>query len=1048
MTNWSPTARASISRWLPGNDTRLRDDRRRLDLSHNKQRTGCSTMSHPPSQGLAPFAARVGAPTASAANTPIRLDGEAAAWFVEQGALDVFYYEQEGGDIAAAAKHLLRAEEGRLVFGTPRLDGPVMLVAKGLADTRLLRIEAARLHELANGAGAAESGISTGGTVRGELSELARQADQWITDFADAVTADFEYRPPSTALIDAQDAVTVTLDSVISARRPDVMWACSPTAETGFDLAYLGTETLPVDDEHRLRAMALTADSWATVIAGAHSERFTSSAPEDVIRLHITTSVHLADEGRLLGALDDFARLAMRAEVLNRRLRLADEVNAQTARAAHRRMARERARTMLDSVSAPRQRSAVTPTPGSDLMAALERIGRHSGIEFTEPRRPATAPPLTLEEVVEASGLRARRVRLAPEDRWWSSDSGALLGYRQDTGESVALLPGLRGYRAIGADGRARRVSADSAGQWSNTAWALYPKLRDDRPIAVRDLLRVARRGAGVDLTRFVVAGLLTALLAQAPAIALASLTDWALPFARADAVAAILLTLGVLGVAGTVLAVFGGAMTMRVEARVGARLSAAAWDRLLALPLPFFRDTIAGELAVRMATFQHLRDLVSGAVASVVASTVFLLPTLGVLYLYDTVLATTAVAMTALALAVTVGLGLAQIPHQRRWHAEVRTLSGRLFQFIGGIAKIRACGAESAVFASWAEAYRNKQLAEVRGSRINEHLAAFGAAFPFGFAALLCAVAISRGDGISAGDFVVVLTASFTLYAAVAGLGRAIDSLAEAFTSYEQIAPVLAAVPERGDATLIPVRIEGDVVVDQVSFRYAPDAPLVLDKVTVSARRGEFVAIVGASGSGKSTLVRLLLGLEMPELGAVYFDDRDLRHLDVGSVRRQIGVVPQECALQPGSLAENIIGMAEDLTLDDAWTAARLAALDTDIAEMPMQMMTQVGDRASIFSGGQVQRIRIAAALVRNPRILIFDEATSWLDAPSQAKVMGGIERLDITRIVIAHRLSTIRQAGRIYVLDSGQVAQVGGFDELLAASGPFRELVQRQLL
>ena len=1015
-------------------------------------------MTPSPSPGLAAFAARVGTPAASAANAPIRLDGEAAAWFVQQGALDVFCYEQENGQVAAAAKHLLRAEEGRLVFGTPLLDGPIILVAKGLPDTRLLRIDAAHLSDLALGTAAADSEPGSGGAPRGELSELVRQADQWITDFADAVTADFEYRPTSTLLINSDDAatapggadeaVTVTADSVVSARRPDVMWVCSPAAEAGFALAYLGTETLLSDDEKRLRPMPLTADSWATVIAGAHSERFEGAAPQDGIGLHITTSAQLASDGRLLGAMGDFARLVMRAELLNRRLRLADEINAQTARSAHSRMARKRARSMLDSVSAPQRRHAEAPVRGSALMAALERIGRHSSIEFTEPRRPAEAPPLTLEEVVGASGLRARRVRLRAEDRWWSSDSGALLGYRGDSGEPVALLPGMRGYRAMGADGRAERVSAGSARDWSDTAWAFYPKLRDDRPIKVRDLLRMARRGAGGDLSRFAVAGLLTALLAQAPAIALASLTDWALPFARADAVTAILVTLGVLGIAGMVLAVFGGAMFTRVEARVGARLSAAAWDRLLALPLPFFRDAVAGELAVRMATFQHLRDLISGTVASVVASAVFLLPTLGVLFLYDAVLAATAVAMTALALAVTVGLGLAQIPHQRRWHASVRTLSGRLFQFIGGISKIRACGAESAVFASWAESYRNKQLAEIRGSRFNEHLAAFGAAFPFGFAAVLCAVSIGRGDSITAGDFVVVLTASFTLYAAVAGLGRMVDALAEAFTSYEQIAPVLAAVPERGEAALTPVDLEGEVVVDQVSFRYGADAPLVLDKVTISARRCEFVAIVGASGSGKSTLVRLMLGLDVPERGAVYFDDRDLRHLDAGSVRRQIGVVPQECGLQPGSLAENIIGMADDLTLDDAWSAARLAAVDADIAEMPMQMMTQVGDRASIFSGGQIQRIRIAAALVRKPRIVIFDEATSWLDAPSQAEVMGGIERLDITRIVIAHRLSTIRRAGRIYVLDAGRVAQVGGFDELLEAPGPFRELVQRQLL
>lgn len=1034
-------------------------------------------MSSPPAQRLAAFASRFGTPATSAANAPIRLDGQAAAWYVEQGGLDVFCVEREGGAVLAAAKHLLRACDGRLVFGTPQLGGSLTLVAKGLADTRLLRLDAAHLSEWASGSDSAASVQGAEGAQGAELDDLARQADQWIADLAHAVSVDIEYRPLAATLIDVADApagtgsaefaghlpgaavgdwvvhgevpsgrgVLVAPDSVVSARRPDVVWASIP-APGG--LAYLGTETLPPPNDGRVSAVPLTADSWATVTVSSQPGRPERRVPPAGIRLEVRTSAQFARAGRLLDALGDFARVSMRAEALNRRLRLADEVNAQTARAAYRRRAREQARSALESVSASRVKSAEVPARGSPLLAALERIGRHSGIQFNQPRRPATAPPLTLEEMVDASGLRARRVRLKPEDRWWNSESGALLGHRSDSGEPVALLPGMRGYRSVGADGRAQRVTAASAGEWSQTAWLIYPKLRDDRPVGVRDLLRLVRRGTGADLARFAVAGLVAALLAQAPAIALASLTDWALPFARADALVAILVALAVLGVAAAVLAAVGGGMLMRVEARAGARLSAAAWDRLLALPLPFFRDAVAGELAVRMATFQRLRDLVSGAVASVVASAVFLLPTLGVLYFYDAVLATVAVVMTAVTFSVTVGLGLAQIPHSRRWHSAVRTLSGRLFQYIGGIAKIRACGAEAAVFASWAESYRHQQLAAVRGSRIDEHLASFGAAFPFGFAAVLCAAAIARGDGVSAGDFVVVLSASFALYAAVADLGRAIDTLAEAFTSYEQIAPVLAAVPERGDATLTPARLDGEVVVDQVSFRYAPDSPLVLDEVTISARRGEFVAIVGASGSGKSTVVRLMLGLEVPERGAVYFDDRDLRHLDSTSIRRQIGVVPQDSALAPGSLAENIIGMADDLTLDDAWAAARLASVDADIADMPMQMMTHVGDRASIFSGGQVQRIRIAAALVRSPRVVILDEATSWLDAPSQAAVMDSIERLDATRIVIAHRLSTIRRASRIYVLDEGRVAQVGGFDELMGASGPFRQLVQRQML
>ncbi len=966
---------------------------------------------------------------AAAANAPVRLDGAHHVWFVEQGALDVFCSERSDGRVVAAAKHLLRAEAGRLVFGMPELDGPFAVLAKGVVGTRLRRLDTATVRAQA---------IDGHGVL---FTEIARQADLWVGDLAHAVTADIESRPRATRLIEAGSAEEISADCVLSVRPAEVVWVSPEQENTAFPASYLGTETLSRSADEGPIWFPLTAQSWVTLSAadsGAH--------PDAAVLIRTGTAEQLARSGELLGALGDFARLALDAEALNRRLRIVDEVNARSARSAQSRTVRERARAALDSLGGT---ARPAPTPhDSALMAVLSLIGGHSGIEFSEPRRPATAPPPTLEEIVVASGLRARRVRLAPEDRWWRSDSGAMLGYTQQGSEPVALLPGLTGYRAVRADGSATRVSAASAGEFMPSAWIVYPKFDDSEPVRLRDLVRLTRHGVGTDLIRIAAAGLVAALLTQAPAIALGMLTDWALPFARTEALVGILAALAVFTVGAAVLSVFGGVTLMRLEARIGARLSAAAWDRLLALPLPFFRDAVAGELAVRMATFQRLRDLFSGVVASVLSSVVFLLPTLGLLYFYDSFLASIAVAMTAVSLVVIAGLGLAQMPHQRRWHEAVRVLSGRLFQFIGGVAKIRSCGAEAATFASWAGAYRDKQLAEIRSSRIDEHSVAFGTAFPFAFAAVLCAAALVRGDAVAAGDFVVALAASLTLYVAVADLGRAMEALAEAFTSYEQIRPVLASMPERDASTLAPVRLDGEVVVDRVSFRFDADSPLVLDEVCVEARPGEFIALVGGSGAGKSTLVRLMLGLETPERGAVYFDGRDLSNLDRRSVRRQIGVVPQDSSLQPGSLAENIIGMSEDLKLEDAWQAARLAAVDADIADMPMQMMTMVGDRSSIFSGGQIQRIRIAAALVRDPRIVILDEATSWLDARSQAEVMSSIEALGATRIVVAHRLSTIRRADRIYVLDAGQLVQSGGFDELLDETGPFRELVQRQLL
>ncbi|MCY4194144.1 MAG: ATP-binding cassette domain-containing protein, partial [bacterium] len=860
---------------------------------------------------LARFAADHGEPVRAAANTPMLLRDAASVWFVAQGALDVFCSEHNEGpagktQVAAAAKHLLRAGEGRLVFGLPDLDGPLTVVAKGLADTRLFRLDASALDT-------AEGRDPAGNTDL--KAEAARQAAAWVSDIARAVAADIELHPRISVLMtsDATDtapeshdtgaqvrALTVPEDSVLGARQSELVWLSAAAGESAAALRYFGTESLPHLAADAPRWVPLTSHSWVTVAKPSRSGEHPSPPPqtdstspgaEDSSGLRILAASQIG-HGELLGALADFHRLAFGAEALNRRLLLADEVNAQTALSTHRRLARERAQTLLGSLGGPDENAAAH---GSALLAALERIGRHSGIEFREPRLAVTAPPATLEQVIEASGLRARQVSLTPEDRWWHTDSGTMLAYRRDGEEPVALLPSLRGYRAVGADGGTERVTASSAAAYSDRAWTIYPKLADDRRATARDLLRLSRHGTVADLTRFAAAGLVAALFTQAPAIALGMLADWALPFARGGALAQILVALAVVTVAATALTVFGGMMLLRLEARVGARLSAAAWDRLLALPLPFFRDIIAGELAVRMGTFQRLRDLVSGVVANVLASMIFLLPTLGVLFFYDPVLAAVAVLMSAVALAVIVGFGLAQIPHQRFWHTAVRTLSGRLLQFIGGITRIRASGAETAAFASWAGAYRDKQVAEIRSSRIDEHLAAFGAAYPFAFAAVLCAAAISRGDAVAVSDFAVALTASLVLYAFVADLGRATDALAEAFTAYEQITPVLEAVPERDAAvSAAPTVLEGELSAEQVSFRYHPDGSPVLEEVTFAAHAGEFIAIVGGSGAGKSTLVRLLLGLETPQRGAVFFDGRDLRTLDRRSVRRQIGVVPQ----------------------------------------------------------------------------------------------------------------------------------------------------------
>jgi len=966
-----------------------------------------------PPDPLAELASSLGEPFDGAANRPVRLDDPDVVWFVERGAIDVFVAENRIGEAASSHKHLLRAAEGRLVFGVDGTAGniPLDLIAKGLPGSRLRRV---RLESLTrNGAG----------------DMLADQIDAWLTEVSAAVVRDIEPHPRPDLLLAAGEELNVESECVVSTRG-GVVWAAGDGA------AFLGTEE---PAENGLRMIPLTRESWLTLPQPA--------------RVTGASSRSLGEKGQLLAALGEFHDLALRAEQLNRRLLLADELNRQTSSAAWRRQDEEGSRRRLFDVLGAGGTAAAGS--GSALAAALERIGRYEGIAFRAPRssHAAGGREPSLQDILAASGVRGRRVKLSPEERWWRGDSGAMLGFRRVDGRPVALLPSFAGrYRVVDTvSGRSERVGPERARALGPDAWFFYRPLPGDRPAANGDLLRLAGKNMAGDFARFAAAGLLAGVLALAPALMVGVLADRVLPAAAGDTL--IQLTIGLIGVAvlGASLQMLQGTSLMRLEGRAAARIGAAIWDRLLGLRLEFFRMSTAGELMIRLMAFQTLRDEISGVVANALLSVIFLMPTFILIFLYDAALGWLSLGIGFFSLALTLVLGLLQIAPQRRRYVAARRFAGQLVQFIAAIGKLRLTGAEGTAFAACARRYRTQKQAELHIGRLSAHLVAFSTAMPALAGAALFGLVFLQTPGETAiGDFLAVYAASMIFYMSIVRLGQSFEAIAATVPGLEQARPILAATPEPLPGEEVSQDLYGEVRFDHVSFRYFENGALILDDVSIHARAGEFVAIVGRSGAGKSTLVRLALGLEEPSAGGVYYDGRDLVHLNRRMVRRQIGVVVQDGVLRPGTVLDNITAdtAGHDLSVDDAWRAAHLAAVDGDIAAMPMGMLTFVGDNSRMFfSGGQDQRIRIAAALARNPRIVFLDEATSWLDGPTQAEVMSGIERITATRIVIAHRLSTIRKADRIYVLDAGRVVQQGGFDELYEAEGAFRDLMRRQV-
>ncbi len=281
--------------------------------------------------------------------------------------------------------------------------------------------------------------------------------------------------------------------------------------------------------------------------------------------------------------------------------------------------------------------------------------------------------------------------------------------------------------------------------------------------------------------------------------------------------------------------------------------------------------------------------------------------------------------------------------------------------------------------------------------------------------------------------------------FSALAGIAISVASIRPVL---EMAEPILKAEPEVAVQKQPVDRVSGRIEMSHVTFRYDENTPYVLSDLSLTIKAGEYVAIVGRTGCGKSTLVRLLLGFEKPEKGAVLYDQRDLNSIDPRSLRKHIGVVIQNGQLFQGDIFSNITISAPQLTLKEAWDAAETAGIAQDIREMPMGMQTMISEGQGGISGGQKQRLMIARAIAPKPNILIFDEATSALDNRTQKQVSDALDRMGCTRVIIAHRLSTIRNCDRILVMDKGAIIEEGTYEALIEKNGYFAELVARQRL
>ena len=474
------------------------------------------------------------------------------------------------------------------------------------------------------------------------------------------------------------------------------------------------------------------------------------------------------------------------------------------------------------------------------------------------------------------------------------------------------------------------------------------------------------------------------------------------------------------------------------------AYIQSAIYSRLMSVSPGFFKKIKSGELVRMVMEFSDITRFVSarsiGSVICMLLSPLYLIQ----INRYEPEATLWVITVSLIITGLSVIEGVFSMKLAKRRTEAVADMSGFCYEIFSAMDQIKLCGAESRIMKRWSEKYLNLSKCEDVPFFIR-HMPAIRKTV-----SVIAAVGIFIiGAGLESFLYIPLYAAYGAFIGAIVGASDGVKSILSFASSYSLIKPLLLAECEEYEEGKKHItKIDGNISIADLRFRYEENMPYVIDSISLDINKNESVGIVGSSGSGKSTLIRLLLGFETAETGSVSVDGTDLREIDLKSYRRLIGVVLQDGGLISGSIYSNITMTKPDATLEEAERAAQLAGFSEDLQDMPMGLHTPVNNVNCTLSGGQVQRILIARAIISDPSLIIFDEATSSLDNVTQAKITQTVDSLKCTKIIVAHRLSTIKQCDRIIVIDKGKIVQEGKYDELINTDGHFRDLALKQLI
>lgn len=649
-----------------------------------------------------------------------------------------------------------------------------------------------------------------------------------------------------------------------------------------------------------------------------------------------------------------------------------------------------------------------------------------------------------LEYLMRPYGIMRRSVIL--ESGWYKDAIGAMLGIRKDNGTVVALIPsGFSGYEYFDLEsGKYIKVKKSNEDLFEDEAIAFY-KPFPLKSITIKDLIVYIAQVLSVsDYVAIALATLAVSLLGMLTP----KINNILFSVVVTSGSVRLLIGIAIFAICLSLTSLIISSVKSLISARINTKLSisieAATMMRLMSLPADFFKNYSSGELQERAGNISSLCDMLVSTILNTGLTSAFSLIYIYQIFVYAPGLVIPSLIITFITIIFFVVSALMQMKISVKQMELGGKESGMTYALISGVQKIKLAGAEKRAFARWANLYAERISYSYNPPAFLKLNPVISSAISLTGTLVMYYMAVKTG--VSVAEYYAFNTA----YGMVSGAFMSLSSIALTFAQIkpilERVKPLLDAKPEISEGKQVITRLSGAVEMNNVSFRYNESMPNVIDNLSLKIRPGQYVAIVGKTGCGKSTLMRLLLGFEKADRGAIYYDGKDINSLDLKSLRRKIGSVMQNGKLLQGDIYSNITISAPWLTMNEAFEAAEKAGIAEDIRRMPMGMHTMISEGSGGISGGQRQRLMIARAIAPKPKILMFDEATSALDNITQRQVCEALDAMKCTRIVIAHRLSTIKQCDRIIVLDGGHIVEDGTYRELIDNKGYFYELVERQ--